>query len=72
MLVAIGGLASGFAQADEDELPAAVARILSAHGMSTFGFSAFVQDTAKSTPTLAVNDDVPRNPASTIKLLTTY
>ena len=72
LLVAVVGLASGFAHADEDELPAPVARILSAYGMSTSGFSAFVQDTAKSTPTLAVNDDVPRNPASTIKLLTTY
>lgn len=40
--------------------------------MSTAGFSAFVQDTAQDTPIVSVNDDVARNPASTIKLLTTF
>jgi len=36
------------------------------------GFSAFVQDTAEDTPFISVNDDVARNPASTMKLVTTY
>jgi D-alanyl-D-alanine carboxypeptidase/D-alanyl-D-alanine-endopeptidase (penicillin-binding protein 4) len=40
--------------------------------MSTSGWSVFVQDTAKNTPLVSVNDDVARNPASTIKLLTTF
>lgn len=60
------------ARAADDTLPDAVVGVLAAHGMSTSGFSAFVQDTAEDTPFLSVNDDVARNPASTIKLLTTF
>jgi D-alanyl-D-alanine carboxypeptidase/D-alanyl-D-alanine-endopeptidase (penicillin-binding protein 4) len=59
-------------QAADDELPQSVANILAAHGMLADGFSVFVQDTAKDTPLLAVNADAARNPASTIKLLTTF
>jgi len=65
-------LLAAAAQATDNELPDSVANILSAHGMSAAGFSVFVQDTAKDTPLLAVNADVARNPASTIKLLTTF
>jgi len=60
------------AQAETDELPGSVVNVLSAHGMAVDGFSVFVQDTAKDIPLLTVNADVARNPASTIKLLTTF
>jgi D-alanyl-D-alanine carboxypeptidase/D-alanyl-D-alanine-endopeptidase (penicillin-binding protein 4) len=36
------------------------------------GFSAYVQKIGQDKPLLAYNADTPRNPASTIKLLTTY
>ena len=60
------------AHATDGALPDSVASIIAAHGMSPDGFSAFVQDTAEDTPFVSVNDDVARNPASTIKLLTTW
>ncbi len=68
----VAWLPVGATGAAGETLPGAVARVLTAHGMSTSGFSAFVQDTAEDTPFVSVNDDVARNPASTIKLLTTY
>jgi D-alanyl-D-alanine carboxypeptidase/D-alanyl-D-alanine-endopeptidase (penicillin-binding protein 4) len=40
--------------------------------MPVESLSLFVQDVNENTPLLAVNADIPRNPASTIKLLTTY
>jgi D-alanyl-D-alanine carboxypeptidase/D-alanyl-D-alanine-endopeptidase (penicillin-binding protein 4) len=55
-----------------DTLPESVARVLSAYEMPVESLSLFVQDVNENTPLLAVNTDVPRNPASTIKLLTTY
>lgn len=58
--------------APRDTLPEPVARILSAHQMPAESISLFAQDVAENTPLLAVNIDVPRNPASTIKLLTTF
>lgn len=54
------------------ELPPEVARILAAYDMPARTFSVFVQDTAQDTPLLVVNPDIARNPASTIKLLTTF
>jgi len=76
-LLPLLALLAATAQAADDpaadkELPQSVANILSAHGMPADGFSVFVQDTAKDTPLLVVNADVARNPASTIKLLTTF
>lgn len=61
--------------ADSDEvhrLPESVTRILAAHKMPVDSLSVFVQKVGQDTPLLIVNSDVPRNPASTIKLLTTY
>lgn len=72
LLPALALLLTVSARAEDGELPESVARVLSAHGMSASGFSAFVQDTAEDKPFISVNDDVARNPASTIKLLTTY
>jgi len=72
LLAAVIVLAGSFVRAADDSLPEPVTKILAAHGMSAGGFSAFVQDTAKDTPLISVNDDIARNPASTIKLLTTF
>jgi D-alanyl-D-alanine carboxypeptidase/D-alanyl-D-alanine-endopeptidase (penicillin-binding protein 4) len=57
---------------EQTMLPDSVARILAAHKIPVDSLSIFVQEIGKDTPLLAVNSDVPRNPASTIKLLTTY
>lgn len=53
-------------------LPGSVSRILAAHRMPPSSFSAYVQEVGTERPLLAVNPDVARNPASTIKLLTTF
>jgi len=72
LLSSVYCLAVAVAHADEAALPESVVSVLKAHNMSMNGISVFVQDTAKNTPLLSVNDDVARNPASTIKLLTTF
>jgi D-alanyl-D-alanine carboxypeptidase/D-alanyl-D-alanine-endopeptidase (penicillin-binding protein 4) len=61
----------GFA-APRDSLPESVENVLSAYKMPTESLSLYVQDVTEDTPLLAVNMDVPRNPASTIKLVTTF
>ncbi|TDJ33318.1 MAG: D-alanyl-D-alanine carboxypeptidase/D-alanyl-D-alanine-endopeptidase [Gammaproteobacteria bacterium] len=53
-------------------LPEPVARVVSGHSLSTGRLSIFVQDVDADAPLVAINTRVPRNPASTIKLLTTY
>lgn len=55
-----------------DALPDSVQRILDAHEISADTFSAFVQRVDAEKPLLAVNPDTLRNPASTMKLLTTF
>jgi len=57
---------------DTPTLPEPVARVISAHKLSTDRLSIFVQDVDADAPLLAINTRIPRNPASTIKLLTTY
>lgn len=54
-----------------DTLPDPVSRIMAAYKMSPDTLSVFVQGVDENTPLVAVNADVSRNPASTIKLLTT-
>lgn len=53
-------------------LPAPLDRILRAHHLPDSAVSLYVQDVAARQPALAFNIDTPRNPASTIKLVTTY
>ena len=55
-----------------DVLPGSVARILTGHNIPTTDFSAYVHEIGEAAPLLAFNQDMPRNPASTIKLVTTY
>jgi len=59
------------AQAASD-LPESVQRILDAHKISADSFSAVVQRVDADEPLLSVNPDTSRNPASTMKLLTTF
>jgi D-alanyl-D-alanine carboxypeptidase/D-alanyl-D-alanine-endopeptidase (penicillin-binding protein 4) len=52
-------------------LPAPVAAELERHGIPLSSVSIYVRPVAASTPVVAVNEALPRNPASVIKLLTT-
>lgn len=54
------------------ELPDRVLRILEAYDMPSSGFSAYVHRVGEDKPLLTVNQDQARNPASTMKLLTTF
>ncbi|UCG71684.1 MAG: D-alanyl-D-alanine carboxypeptidase/D-alanyl-D-alanine-endopeptidase [Chromatiales bacterium] len=56
----------------EHELPPRVQRVLAAYDMAPASYSAWVQDVDADAPLLAVNAALARNPASTIKLLTTF
>lgn len=59
------------AVASDEELPAGVQRILDIRQVPATSLSIFVQDLDSGEVVLRWNDDVPRNPGSTIKLLTT-
>lgn len=54
-----------------ESLPAEVAQIIKQHGLSTRGLSVYVHEIGQPEPILAMSADTPRNPASTMKLLTT-
>jgi serine-type D-Ala-D-Ala carboxypeptidase/endopeptidase (penicillin-binding protein 4) len=53
-------------------LPPAVDRVLSGHGIADADVSIFVQALGADEPALAHLPDVPRNPASVMKLVTTW
>ncbi len=53
-------------------LPAPVSRILFQRGLPEAAVSVFVQQIGASQPLLVFNANVPRNPASVIKLVTTF
>ncbi len=74
MLTLILGLAAGltFAADVQKSLPPTVAKVLAAHKVPASGYSAWVQRVDRAEPALAFNADIGRNPASTIKLLTTF
>ncbi|MBI5899046.1 MAG: D-alanyl-D-alanine carboxypeptidase/D-alanyl-D-alanine-endopeptidase [Rhodocyclales bacterium] len=55
-----------------DELPASVTQALKAAGIPLSATAAWVREVDAATPRLAVNARVALNPASTMKLLTTY
>lgn len=73
ILVLIPGLlmAALTQAAPSETLPAEVARTLKQHGLSARGLSVYVHEIGQPEPILAVSADTPRNPASTMKLLTT-
>jgi D-alanyl-D-alanine carboxypeptidase/D-alanyl-D-alanine-endopeptidase (penicillin-binding protein 4) len=63
--------AAVFAADGNDRLPPEVSVALKRYGLSERGLSAYVHEIGRPDPLLAVRADVPRNPASTMKLLTT-
>ena len=69
LLLAISVSGPGAAQA---ALPSPVSAILRQRGLPEAAVSAFVQRIGTTEPLLAFNADVPRNPASVIKLVTTF
>ena len=71
MTVLVAG-ATTFCAYAEDSLPPLVAQALKAAGISPGGAAVVVQDVSASRPLLAINAHVPMNPASTMKLVTTY
>ena len=54
------------------ELPAAVQRVIDGHAIATDQVSFIVQAVGADQPILALHPNRPRNPASTVKLLTTW
>ncbi len=55
----------------ETELPAGVKSVLELRKLPRDSLSVYVEDVASGKPVLRFNEDVSRNPASTLKLLTT-
>ncbi len=53
-------------------LPAPVSAALDKHKLAASGLSVYVHEIGAPRPLIAVADTVPRNPASTIKLVTSY
>lgn len=60
------------AQGQTTELPDPVSKALARYKLPPGSFSAFVQKIGTASPLLIFNENVPRNPASAIKLLTTF
>lgn len=60
------------APADRAELPEPVRRVLAAHAAPASGVGVYVHEVDAAGPLVSVNAAVPYNPASTIKLLTTW
>lgn len=59
-------------RAAEADLPASIAKALKTAGVAPSSVAIWVQPLGAGMPSLALNAEVPRNPASLIKLLTTY
>lgn len=53
------------------ELPPPVKFVVKGHGISSDAYSLYVREVGKQEPTLAVNPDIPFNPASVIKIVPT-
>lgn len=60
------------AAATASVLPDVVSKVLARHKIPETAVSAYVAQVGSATPLLAVNADIPRNPASVIKLVTTF
>ena len=60
------------AHAQTTELPEPVSKVLTRYKLPPGSFSAFVQKVGAASPLLTFNENVPRNPASAMKLLTTF
>ena len=72
LIFAIWPLCSVAAADTTGALPGSVARILAGYKVPSAEFSAYVHEIGQPEPLLAFNEAVPRNPASTIKIVTTF
>jgi D-alanyl-D-alanine carboxypeptidase/D-alanyl-D-alanine-endopeptidase (penicillin-binding protein 4) len=54
------------------DLPTEIASAMAASRLDTAGLSVYIQAVSSPAPLLTFNEDVPRNPASVMKLVTTY
>lgn len=72
VLCLVAGVGAGAAPPDHGAVPGPVRELLARFGIPTDTLGVFVQDVASREPQLAFNADAPFNPASTIKLLTTF
>lgn len=72
LIIAIWPLWSIAAADTTAALPGSVARIIAGYKVPPADFSAYVHEIGQPEPLLAFNEAVPRNPASTIKLVTTF
>ncbi len=73
-LLVMTAFASAQAASEDTQryLPPKVSQALRAYRLPAAAFSAYVQEVGSPTPLLAFNENEPRNPASTIKVLTTF
>lgn len=71
-VLAVLQLAAGRAQARDLQLPPAILRSLSSHETPPGGLSVYAQDLQTEEVLLSYNADLLRQPASTIKVLTTF
>ena len=68
----LGSLAPAGAAPAGDDLPPPVQRVLDGHALDAGELSIHVRELGTGREVLAHNPDTPRNPASVLKLLTTY
>jgi len=64
--------ASSAENAAMDKLPSAVQKILKNYKIPEKSLSLYIKEIDKRQPLITLNADVPRNPASTIKIITTF
>jgi D-alanyl-D-alanine carboxypeptidase/D-alanyl-D-alanine-endopeptidase (penicillin-binding protein 4) len=75
LLLALGCLcitAAAVCAPPQDQLPPPVVAVMIKQRLPPAGLSVFIQDVASPQPLLAVNAEIPRNPASSLKVLTTF
>ena len=70
MRLAIGLLWIPLLAQASNELPASITKVLRTHGIPTNDVSLYISRVSAASPALALNESVPRNPASVMKLLT--
>ncbi len=70
--LAIALLWAGLASAAAAQVPESVRKVINAYKIPDGAISVLVQNINAEIPLLSINAEVPRNPASSIKLLTTF
>ena len=72
LLLFISSCNVAYADHSRDHLPQAVVKILNKYKLPKDSLSFYIKEYDATDPLLAINIDTPRNPASVIKLLTSY